>query len=54
MIGAGRARLEGHGPPKEMIAVITLAHDLDTTHHDLQHRLALASSVFTPAACTSR
>jgi hypothetical protein len=27
-----------------MIAVITLAHDLATTHHDLQHRLALASS----------
>ena len=24
--------------------MITLAHDLDTTHHDLRHRLALASS----------
>src|SRR5690349_2533324 len=29
---------------KEMIAVITLAHDLDTTHRDLRHRLDLASS----------
>jgi hypothetical protein len=27
-----------------MIAVITLAHDLDSIHHDLGHRLALASS----------
>jgi hypothetical protein len=27
-----------------MIAVITLAHDLDSIHHDLGHRLSLASS----------
>jgi hypothetical protein len=26
-----------------MIAVITLAHDLESIHHDLRHRLALAS-----------
>lgn len=44
MHGAGRARLEGHGFPKEMIAVITLAHDLASIHHDLAHRLGLAAS----------
>ncbi|WP_336276107.1 MaoC/PaaZ C-terminal domain-containing protein [Nocardioides sp. B-3] len=39
-----RRRLDGHGPPKEMSAVITLGHDPDSIHRDLEHRLARAST----------